>query len=133
LPEEIIARQPFPGPGLAVRIIGEVTADRVAMLQQADAIVAQEMRRANLYDKVWQSFAVLLPISTVGVMGDSRTYENAVAVRVVDSVDGMTADWVRLPYEVLERISSRIVSEVRGINRVVYDISSKPPATIEWE
>jgi GMP synthase (glutamine-hydrolysing) len=133
LPEEIIGRQPFPGPGLAVRIIGEVTADRVAMLQEADAIVAQEMRRANLYDKVWQSFAVLLPVSTVGVMGDSRTYENTIAVRVVDSVDGMTADWVRLPYEVLQRISSRIVSEVRGINRVVYDISSKPPATIEWE
>ncbi len=133
LPEEIISRQPFPGPGLAVRILGEVTADRVALLQEADAIVLEEIRRADLYEKIWQSFAVLLPISTVGVMGDNRTYENAVAIRAVDSVDGMTADWVRLPYDVLQRISSRIVSEVRGINRVVYDISSKPPSTIEWE
>jgi len=133
LPEEIIARQPFPGPGLAVRILGEVTADRVALLQGADAIVIEEIRRADLYDKVWQSFAVLLPISTVGVMGDMRTYDNAVALRVVESLDGMTADWARVPYEVLQRISSRIVSEVRGINRVVYDISSKPPSTIEWE
>ncbi len=133
LPEEIISRQPFPGPGLAVRILGEVTADRVALLQEADAIVIEEIRRANFYDKVWQSFAVLLPISTVGVMGDMRTYDNAVALRVVESLDGMTADWARLPYEVLQRISSRIVSEVRGINRVVYDISSKPPSTIEWE
>jgi GMP synthase (glutamine-hydrolysing) len=133
LPEEIISRQPFPGPGLAVRILGEVTADRVALLQEADAIVIEEIRRADLYEKIWQSFAVLLPISTVGVMGDLRTYENAVAIRAVDSVDGMTADWVRLPYEVLQRVSSRIVSEVKGINRVVYDISSKPPSTIEWE
>jgi GMP synthase (glutamine-hydrolysing) len=133
LPEEIIARQPFPGPGLAVRILGEVTADRVALLQEADAIVIEEIRRADLYDKVWQSFAVLLPISTVGVMGDMRTYDNAVALRVVESFDGMTADWARVPYEVLQRISSRIISEVRGINRVVYDISSKPPSTIEWE
>ena len=133
LPEEIISRQPFPGPGLAVRILGEVTADRVALLQEADAIVLEEIRRADLYEQIWQSFAVLLPISTVGVMGDNRTYENAVAIRAVDSVDGMTADWVRLPYDVLQRISSRIVSEVRGINRVVYDISSKPPSTIEWE
>jgi GMP synthase (glutamine-hydrolysing) len=133
LPEEIISRQPFPGPGLAVRILGEVTADRVALLQEADAVVLEEIRRADLYEQIWQSFAVLLPISTVGVMGDNRTYENAVAIRAVDSVDGMTADWVRLPYEVLQRISSRIVSEVRGINRVVYDISSKPPSTIEWE
>jgi len=133
LPEEIIGRQPFPGPGLAVRILGEVTADRVALLQQADAIVIEEIRRADLYDKVWQSFAVLLPVSTVGVMGDSRTYDNAIALRVVESLDGMTADWSRVPYEVLQRISSRIVSEVRGINRVVYDISSKPPSTIEWE
>jgi GMP synthase (glutamine-hydrolysing) len=133
LPEEIIGRQPFPGPGLAVRILGEVTADRVALLQAADAIVIDEIRRADLYDKIWQSFAVLLPVSTVGVMGDSRTYDNAVAVRAVESLDGMTADWCRLPYDVLQRISSRIVSEVRGINRVVYDVSSKPPSTIEWE
>jgi GMP synthase (glutamine-hydrolysing) len=133
LPEEIVSRQPFPGPGLAVRILGEVTADRVALLQKADAIVIEEIRRADLYDKIWQAFAVLLPISTVGVMGDLRTYENALAIRAVESTDGMTADWARLPYDVLQRISSRIVSEVRGINRVVYDISSKPPSTIEWE
>jgi GMP synthase (glutamine-hydrolysing) len=133
LPEEIINRQPFPGPGLAVRILGEVTADRVALLQEADAIVIEEIRRADHYDKVWQSFAVLLPISTVGVMGDMRTYDNTIAIRAVESLDGMTADWARLPYEVLQRISSRIVSEVRGVNRVVYDISSKPPSTIEWE
>ena len=133
IPEEIISRQPFPGPGLAVRILGEVTNDRVKLLQEADAIVIEEIQNADLYDKVWQSFAVLLPISTVGVMGDLRTYENAVALRAVESVDGMTADWARLPYDVLQRISSRIVSEVRGINRVVYDISSKPPSTIEWE
>jgi GMP synthase (glutamine-hydrolysing) len=133
LPEEIIARQPFPGPGLAVRILGEVTADRVVVLQEADAIVTQEIRRADLYDRVWQSFAVLLPVSTVGVMGDNRTYDNAIAIRAVESLDGMTADWARLPYEVLQRISSRIIGEVRGVNRVVYDISSKPPSTIEWE
>jgi len=133
LPEEIIGRQPFPGPGLAVRILGEVTADRVSLLQAADAILTEEIRRADLYDKIWQSFAVLLPVSTVGVMGDSRTYDNALAIRAVESLDGMTADWARLPYDVLQRISSRIVSEVRGVNRVVYDVSSKPPSTIEWE
>jgi GMP synthase (glutamine-hydrolysing) len=133
LAEEIISRQPFPGPGLAVRILGEVTADRVALLQEADRIVTEEIRRADLYDKVWQSFAVLLPVSTVGVMGDLRTYENAIAIRAVESLDGMTADWARLPWDVLQRISSRIVSEVRGVNRVVYDVSSKPPSTIEWE
>jgi GMP synthase (glutamine-hydrolysing) len=133
LPDEIINRQPFPGPGLAVRILGEVTADRVALLQEADRIVLQEVRRADLYDRLWQSFAVLLPVSTVGVMGDNRTYENAIAIRAVESMDGMTADWARLPYDVLQRISSRIVSEVKGVNRVVYDISSKPPSTIEWE
>lgn len=133
VPEEIVSRQPFPGPGLAVRILGEVTADRVALLQEADRIVIEEIRQADLYDKVWQSFAVLLPVSTVGVMGDNRTYENAIAIRAVESVDGMTADWARLPHDTLQRISSRIISEVHGVNRVVYDISSKPPATIEWE
>jgi GMP synthase (glutamine-hydrolysing) len=133
LPEEIIGRQPFPGPGLGVRILGEVTPDRVALLQNADAIVVDEIRAAGLYDTIWQAFAVLLPVSSVGVMGDQRTYESTVAIRAVHSQDGMTADWVRLPYDVLERISSRIVSEVRGINRVVYDVSSKPPSTIEWE
>lgn len=133
VPEEIVSRQPFPGPGLAVRILGEVTADRVSLLQNADQVLIEEIRRADLYDKVWQAFAVLLPVSTVGVMGDNRTYENAVAIRAVESVDGMTADWARLPHDVLQRISSRIISEVRGVNRVVYDISSKPPSTIEWE
>ena len=133
LPEEIIGRQPFPGPGLAVRILGEVSPDRVVLLQDADRIVIDEIRRAGLYDQIWQAFAVLLPVSSVGVMGDNRTYENTIAIRAVDSLDGMTADWVRLPYEVLQRISSRIISEVRGVNRVVYDISSKPPSTIEWE
>jgi GMP synthase (glutamine-hydrolysing) len=133
MPDEIIERQPFPGPGLAVRILGEVTAERVAMLQEADQIVVDEIKRAGLYRKVWQSFAVLLPVKSVGVMGDQRTYANTCAVRAVESEDGMTADWAPLPYEVLRKISSRIVSEVRGINRVVYDISGKPPATIEWE
>jgi GMP synthase (glutamine-hydrolysing) len=133
LPESILGRHPFPGPGLAVRIIGEVTPERLACLRRADAIVGEEIRRAGLYDELWQAFAVFLPIQSVGVMGDERTYENAIAVRCVTSTDGMTADWARLPGEVLAAISSRIINEVSGINRVVYDISSKPPATIEWE
>jgi len=133
IPEEIINRQPFPGPGLAVRIIGPVTKESLSLLQEADAIVLEEMRKASLYDKVWQSFSVLLPVKTVGVMGDERTYENVIALRVVNSVDGMTADWVKLPYDLLSTISNRIINEVKGINRVVYDISSKPPSTIEWE
>jgi GMP synthase (glutamine-hydrolysing) len=133
LGDEILLRQPFPGPGLAVRILGEVTPDRVHLLQQADDIVVSEMKQSGLYTKVWQSFAVLLPVRSVGVMGDERSYDYTVAVRAVHSQDGMTADWAKLPYDVLERISNRIVNEVKGINRVVYDISSKPPATIEWE
>lgn len=133
LPIHILRRHPFPGPGLAVRIIGEVTHERLRVLRQADAIVVEEIRRADLYDEVWQAFAVLTPVHTVGVMGDGRTYSNVVAVRVVTSEDAMTADWARLPSDVLARISSRIPNEVDGVNRVVYDISSKPPATIEWE
>jgi GMP synthase (glutamine-hydrolysing) len=133
LPESIIYRQPFPGPGLAIRIIGEVTNGRLELLREVDRRVIDEIRIANLYEQVWQSFAILLPIKSVGIMGDERTYENVVALRCVASVDGMTADWVKLPYEVLEKISNRIINEVKGVNRVVYDISSKPPATIEWE
>jgi GMP synthase (glutamine-hydrolysing) len=133
VPEEILSRHPFPGPGLAVRILGDVTEERLVILRAADRILDEELRRAGLYDFVWQALAVLLPISTVGVMGDERTYERVIAVRAVTSVDGMTADWARLPHDVLARISTRIVSEVKGVNRVVYDISSKPPSTIEWE
>ena len=133
MPAEIIDRQPFPGPGLAVRILGEVTAERVALLQEADEIVVAEIKAAGLYKQLWQSFAVLLPVKSVGVMGDQRTYASTCVVRAVESEDGMTADWAALPYDVLRKISSRIVSEVRGINRVVYDITSKPPGTIEWE
>ncbi len=133
VPSRVLDRQPFPGPGLAVRIIGPVTAERLRILRDADEIVIEEIRKAGLYESIWQSFAVLLPIKTVGVMGDFRTYENVAAVRAVNSQDGMTADWVRLPYDVLQRISSRIINEVKGINRVAYDISSKPPSTIEWE
>ena len=133
VPEEILTRHPFPGPGLAVRIIGDVTKERVRLLQSADRILDEELRAAGLYNSVWQAFPVLLPVSTVGVMGDERTYEKVVAIRAVTSVDGMTADWARLPHDLLARVSSRIISEVRGINRVVYDISSKPPSTIEWE
>ena len=133
LPEEAIYRQPFPGPGLGIRIMGEVTLSRLEILRQADVIVLEEMKKSGWYRKVWQSFAVLLPIQTVGVMGDGRTYENVIALRAVDSKDAMTADWSKLPYELLGSISSRINNEVRGVNRVVFDISSKPPATIEWE
>jgi GMP synthase (glutamine-hydrolysing) len=133
MPEEILQRQPFPGPGLAVRILGEVTPERIALLQEADDIVVNEIRRAGLYTQIWQSFAVLLPVMSVGVMGDQRTYAYTCAIRAVHSEDGMTADWVPLPYDVLKTISNRIVNEVRGINRVVYDVTSKPPGTIEWE
>jgi GMP synthase (glutamine-hydrolysing) len=133
LPEAVIQRQPFPGPGLAIRIIGEVTEKRLKILREVDSRVIDEIRKANLYNQIWQSFAILLPIKTVGVMGDERTYENVAALRCVTSSDGMTADWVKLPYEVLEKIASRIINEVKGVNRVVYDITSKPPGTIEWE
>ncbi|EKE02343.1 MAG: hypothetical protein ACD_20C00399G0028 [uncultured bacterium] len=133
IPNEIVNRQPFPGPGLAIRIIGEITKERLEILRKADTIVVEEIKKANLYDKIWQSFAVLLPVKSVGVMGDERTYENTAALRIVESLDGMTADWAKIPYDLLGLISNRIINEVEGINRVVYDISSKPPSTIEWE
>jgi len=133
MPEELIHRHPFPGPGLAIRILGEVTPERLNILREADAIVLEEMKSSGWYRKVWQSFAVLLPVRTVGVMGDERTYDSVVALRVVDSLDAMTADWTRLPADLLGRLANRIINEVRGVNRVCYDISSKPPATIEWE
>ena len=133
LPREIVLRQPFPGPGLAVRILGEVTPARLEILRNADAIVVEEMKSSGWYYKIWQSFAVLLPVRSVGVMGDERTYDYTVAVRAVESQDGMTADWVKLPYDLLERLSSRIINEVKGVNRVCFDITSKPPGTIEWE
>jgi GMP synthase (glutamine-hydrolysing) len=133
LPEDVLGRHPFPGPGLAVRILGEVTPERVALLQEVDAIFLQEIHAAGIYDQIWQAFAVLLPVRAVGVMGDFRTYENVVALRAVTSRDGMTADWYPFPPDFLARVSNRIINEVRGVNRVVYDVSSKPPATIEWE
>jgi GMP synthase (glutamine-hydrolysing) len=133
IPEAILQRHPFPGPGLGVRILGDITPERVELLQKADAIFIEELKTSGLYKDVWQAFAVLLPIQSVGVMGDFRTYEKTVALRAVTSTDGMTADWARLPHDFLAKVSSRITSEVRGVNRVVYDISSKPPSTIEWE
>jgi GMP synthase (glutamine-hydrolysing) len=133
LPREIVLRQPFPGPGLAVRILGEVTPARCEILRNADAIVVEEMKSSGLYYKIWQSFAVLLPVRSVGVMGDERTYDYTLAIRAVESQDGMTADWVKLPYDLLEKLASRIINEVKGVNRCVFDITSKPPGTIEWE
>ena len=133
LPSEIVWRQPFPGPGLAIRVLGEVTTDRLDLLREADAVVQEEVRAAGLERQLWQAFAVLLPVKTVGVMGDFRTYANVIALRAVTSQDAMTADWARLPYDLLGTISNRIINEVKGINRVVFDISSKPPSTIEWE
>ena len=133
IPRELLGRHPFPGPGLAIRILGPVTREDLNLLRKADKIFIEELKRWGLYDKVWQAFAVLLPVKTVGVMGDVRTYERVVALRAVDSADGMTADWSKLPYEFLDHVMRRIINEVRGINRVVYDITSKPPGTIEWE
>jgi GMP synthase (glutamine-hydrolysing) len=133
LPEDLVWRQPFPGPGLAIRIIGEITRQRLAILREVDAVLLEEIRIGGYYKKLWQSFAVLLPLKSVGIMGDSRTYEHIIAIRAVTSKDAMTADWARLPHAFLGKISNRIINEVRGVNRVVYDISSKPPSTIEWE
>jgi GMP synthase (glutamine-hydrolysing) len=133
LPPEILERHPFPGPGLAIRILGEVTPESAGVLREADAIFIEEIRRAGIYGDIWQAFAVLLPVRTVGVMGDERTYDRVVALRAVTSTDGMTAEWARIPYDVLERASARIINEVAGVGRVVYDISTKPPSTIEWE
>jgi GMP synthase (glutamine-hydrolysing) len=133
MPNDLLWRHPFPGPGLAIRCLGEITSERLAVLRNADYVVTDEIRAAGLYEEIWQAFCVLLPVRSVGVMGDERTYEEVCAVRAVKSIDGMTADWAKIPYDVLGRISNRIINEVRGINRVVYDISSKPPATIEWE
>lgn len=133
IPKHILNRHPFPGPGLGIRILGDITPEKVNKLQEADAIYIDNMKKEGLYDEVWQAGAILLPVQTVGVMGDERTYENAVCLRAVQSSDGMTADWVHLPYSFLSKVSSQIINQVKGINRVVYDISSKPPATIEWE
>ncbi|MDR0675519.1 MAG: glutamine-hydrolyzing GMP synthase, partial [Elusimicrobiota bacterium] len=133
IPNELVNRHPFPGPGLAVRILGEVNEERIKILQLADKIVIDEIKNAGFYEQIWQSFAVLLPTKSVGVMGDERTYENVIVIRAVNSIDGMTADWSHLPYELLGKISNTIINQVKGINRVCYDISSKPPATIEWE
>ena len=133
MPKEMLRRHPFPGPGLAIRILGAVSAERVSLLQEVDAVFIDALKRENLYDRVWQAGAMLLPVKSVGVMGDERTYESVVALRAVESTDGMTADWVDLPYAFLQEVSNTIINRVKGVNRVVYDISSKPPATIEWE
>jgi GMP synthase (glutamine-hydrolysing) len=133
LKQDLLGRHPFPGPGLAIRILGDITPEKIAILQEVDHIFISQLREFGLYDKVWQAGAVLLPVQSVGVMGDERTYENVVAIRAVESIDGMTADWSHLPYDFLAKVSNDIINKVRGVNRVVYDISSKPPATIEWE